>query len=360
MNKPTFISVVLLWFSTFALAAQGDPYDYWKRLPRGVNMASKNPVADFEALRGYGGTLVRFGATGRPADFTFLVKGSGDNEAFDLSPANLAKVKDLAKSMEEKNLRLIISLADIPGRRWEFRKRDCRIWDNKKFQDGFVMAWEAIANALKGSENIAGYDLINEPYLPAALVCKGYRGTIDDLISLYKRTVEAIRKIDVRTPIILESPEMASAHTITQLPVYPASSRVIYSFHYYEPFSYFSARENGGKLTYPGLIPSSSGKQIFWDIGRHRQQLAPVIQWQRENSIESYRIFVGEFGVWRKAQGAQSYLQDLTKLFNEQGWPWAYYSFREDEWDNTDLEKEGKIPGRRPTDLFRTIQTQFR
>lgn len=79
-------------------------------------------------------------------------------------------------------------------------------------------------------------------------------------------------------------------------------------------------------------------------------------EWQVKNNIEPFRIFVGEFGAWRNAKGADQYLEDLTQLFDEFGWSWAHYAFREDDWDVADLELTGARPGRRKTSLFEVIQ----
>ena len=334
-----------------------DPLDFWKRIPRGTNMASYNPAEDFDSYKGFGGRLVRFGATGSPADFTFLLSGSGANERFDLSKANLDLISALFQNLEQKGLFGVITLADIPGRRWEFRKRDCRIWESNKFQDEFVKAWEAISQTLRDSQSIVGYDLMNEPYLPHGKACKGIKATPQDLRSLYLRTIKAIRKIDTKTPIIIESAGMAAVAALDALPTIN-DERIIYSFHYYEPYAFYSALENQGKLSYPGMIPSDTGS-TKWNIEQHRRTIQPAIDWQKKNSIPSFRVYVGEFGIWRKAKGAEAYLKDITQIFSENGWSWSYYSFRENDWDNTDLEKYGENTERTNTDLFRLIQKQF-
>lgn len=352
--------VFLLLATRTVLAADFDPIDYWKRIPHGANVFSGNPATDFEALRNFGGRLVRFGATGSPADFTFLIKGSGESEAFDLRQENLQKIKALFELLQSKGMYGVITLADIPGRRWEFRKRDCRIWASDRFQKEFIEAWKSIAKTLMGIKSVVGFDLMNEPYLPGPKTCKGNQGSLKDLRLLYKRTISAIRSLDTRTPIILESPAMGAADTIDALPVLPEDDRIIYSFHYYEPYAYYSTPENQGKLAYPGKIPNDDGTFTYWDISQHRAILKPVMEWQRQNSISTYRIYVGEFGVWREAPGAIQYLIDVKQLFNEQGWPWSYYSFREDSWANTDLEKIGADPIRQQSELFRVIQLQFK
>jgi len=358
MKKIVLIFVLTAFaYTVFVHAKSSDPIDFWKSIPRGANMTSYNPIEDFNSYKNLGGKLIRFGATGSPADFTFLIKGSGANEEFDLSKSNLDRIATLFQNIEQRGLFGIVTLSDIPGRRWRFRKRDCRIWASAKFQDQFVGVWKTLAQALRNSKNIVGYDLMNEPYLPHGKDCKDIKATPQDLRSLYQRTIGAIRKIDITTPIILESPGMASRDALDVLPII-ADERVIYSFHYYEPYAYYSAAENQGKLSYPGTIPLDTGL-VKWDIKQHRQMLQTVVDWQKKNSLPSFRIYVGEFGMWRKAKGADSYLKDLTLIFAEHNWPWTYYSFRENEWDNTDLEKVGINPVRTETDLFRVIQEQF-
>jgi hypothetical protein len=355
-----FIIITMLFTCRVAFAGSSDPIDYWKAAPRGTNMYSGNPVTDYDAFKSYNGRFIRFGATGSPADFTYLIKGSGDAETFDLNQMNLHKIRALFEMLQTKGLHGVITLSDIPGRRWQFRTKDCRIWSSEKFQEEFVSAWKIIAQTLLGIESVVGFDLMNEPYLPGPRSCKRSKGSLQDLRDLYKRTIAAIRSVNTRIPIILESPAMASVGAMDALPILAEKERILYSFHYYEPYAYYSALENQGTLTYPGRIPDEFGDTHFWDFDQHRILLKPVVDWQKRNAISSYRIYVGEFGVWRQAQGAEKYVEDVTSLFNEQGWSWSYYSFREDGWANTDLEKVGADTARQQTRLFKIIQRQFK
>ncbi len=47
---------------------------------------------------------------------------------------------------------------------------------------------------------------------------------------------------------------------------------------------------------------------------------------------------MAEFGCDRRVPGADAYLGDTIALAQEQGWHWAFYAFREDEWDGMDYE----------------------
>jgi hypothetical protein len=57
-------AAVLAFISLSALGA--DKMAFWKAVPRGANMSTENPEADFAAAVTYGIRLVRFGADDDP------------------------------------------------------------------------------------------------------------------------------------------------------------------------------------------------------------------------------------------------------------------------------------------------------
>lgn len=342
-----------VWSPTFA---SFNKMAFWRTTPRGANMSSTNPASDFAAAKHYGIQLIRFGATGSPGDFRFFVKTTDGRDEWDLSSVNLERLRALATLSQQHDLKIIISLAHIPGRNWEFRKRDFRIWRQQRYRKDFVKAWKAIAETLVGFDNVVGYDLLNEPCLPTD---ESRNASNTALWSLYQDTVTAIRVIDSHTPIILEAAGMASPKGFNQIQLI-SDPMTIYSFHYYEPFPYFSPVLNQGKLNYPGLIPSEEGTEpTLWNKTEHLKTLGLVHDWQVKNQIQPFRIFVGEFGVWRKANGANTYLKDLTEIFNDFGWSWTYYAFRENDWDVADLELDGRSNVRSETPLFKILKEQF-
>lgn len=347
--------VVPLFIFASLSAFGADKIGFWKNRPQGANMSSMNPESDFVAAANYGVKLVRFGATGSPGDLRFLVNGIAPNDKWNLSEYSIGKLKKLVAVASSQNQKIILTLAHIPGRPWEYRKRDYRIWRDKKFQQQFIDAWKILANALQTESSVVGYDLLNEPYLP-----QDETNWLPELWDLYKRTIASIRTVDSSTPIVIESPEMASPAAFQNMPIF-SDDFTIYSFHYYEPFPYFSPTLNKGNFVYPGMIPSTEGnKPDWWDETVHMQRLQPVADWQVKNKIESFRIFVGEFGVWRKAKGANVYLRDLCNIFDRFGWSWTYYAFREDDWNVADLELEGESGIRTETDLFSILKKRFR
>jgi len=80
MIKIVFIfALVAFAYTVFVHAKSSDPIDFLKSIPCGANMTFFNPIEDFNSYKNLGGKLIRFGATGSPADFIFLIKASDIN-----------------------------------------------------------------------------------------------------------------------------------------------------------------------------------------------------------------------------------------------------------------------------------------
>ena len=74
-----------------------------------------------------------------------------------------------------------------------------------------------------------------------------------------------------------------------------------------------------------------------WDIDYLRNVLKPVRDFQLKHKA---RIYIGEFSAIAWAQGAERYLADCIKIFEEYGWDWSYHAFR--EWNGWSVEHEGE------------------
>ena len=73
--------------------------------------------------------------------------------------------------------------------------------------------------------------------------------------------------------------------------------------------------------------------------------LMPMFRWANTRQIPCNRIVAAEFGAFRMNPGADQYIADLIDIFNEKNIHWAFYSFREDEWDGYDYELGDKKLG---------------
>lgn len=207
------------------------------------------------------------------------------------------------------------------------------------------------------STTFQNFSTVNYQNLKASI-----KSTPKDINDLYKQTIAAIREVDKNTTIIIQPTSWGSRDALDILEK-QTDQNIIYSFHYYDPFPYFAKRKNKGKIKYPGPVPQwvtekGKGPERYWDRATHLKELLKAKSWADRNSIPANRIFVGEFGVWREAPGAEIYLKDVISIFNDMGWSWAYYSYRESGWNNVNLEladdagKKGK--------LFELLKPNFR
>lgn len=129
----------------------------------------------------------------------------------------------------------------------------------------------------------------------------------------------------------------------------------------------------------PGGWPFRSGaakKRIEWNAAELAHFLQPVADWAHRHRVPANRILVGEFGCDRTTPGAGGYLGDLPDIFERQRWHWAFYAYREDEWDGMDYEcgpgklgweywksvEAGMNPEfpRKPNPLWEVLQSRLR
>lgn len=320
----------------------------------------------------------------------------GRPEAFATLDANdLALLIRVLDGAQAADLKVVLTMLSLPGSRWSQHNggvQEFALWQDFGRQEQAIDCWRQLARALKGHPAIVGYNLLNEPCPERATRPRladwftgdyeGWqarvRSTPADLSRFYEKAVRAIREIDSETPIILDSGFYATpwAFKVFQ-PVNDVNT--LYSFHFYEPYA-FTNHRNQGRFVYPGTIPtgeSDAPPTEEWNRAYMTSFLKPVRDWQARWHIPAGRILVGEVGVCRLNKGAARYLDDALTVFSEQGWHWAFYSFREDNWDLMDYElgtakataaywqaiAAGRMPGAdvyRGSPLFDVIQRRLR
>ena len=139
----------------------------------------------------------------------------------------------------------------------------------------FANFWQQLATALQGNPGVAGYDIMNEP---------NNMPTPQTWPTAAQAAVNAIRTVDMNTPIIVEGDEWASAQYWmsynANLKITDPANDIIYQAH-----SYFDNGSGTYSKTYAqqGDTPQTGV-----------QDVAPFLQWLKTNG---YRGFVGELGV---------------------------------------------------------------
>ena len=333
---------------------------YWNTTRRGANLFNSVERAErLQAAHAAGIEFVRIAPNkwlnGRPATQLgdFLI---GPRDAYTGVNANdlraLRTVLDAADAAGEK---VVLTMISLPGARWSQHNNgveERKIWTSFAEQDRAIACWRDLAMALRDHPAVVGYNVMNEP--SPERVAPGLadwytgdyaawyarvRGTPADLNLFYRKVVASIRQVDPHTPIVLDSGFFATPWAFKVLePV--DDSRVLYSFHMYEPYT-FTNHRNQGKFHYPGPVPTGEGDApvtVNWNRAEMASFLKPVVDWQERFHIPSNRILAGEFGVARTNTGAVEYMSDVIATLESRRWHWAFYGYREDGWDKMDYE----------------------
>ena len=348
------LSAFLLIFFSPHFSLAGEKIDFWNIQRKGANFFNVEPQEKwFQDAQKLGIQWVRIA----------YEKWKGNKPDFLIGNAkNFKKIisKDLSKLIKvidwahKYGIKVVIAPLGLPGNRWKQNnsgREDLRLWNDQKYWQQAVNFWRELADALKNHPAVFGYNILNEPtpelgtdILEHGLASrylswyKAHRGTSRDLPAFYEKVIAAIRTVDMHTPIMLDAGWYAQPSAFVHWPRIN-DDKVLYSFHMYEPYSFTSKDnfKNKKKLKYPGTIPFA-GSSVDWNREQIKRYIAPFIAWAKHTGIAANRLVVGEFGCFRRNHGCDKYLTDLIGILNEYSLHWAFYAFREDEWDGYDYE----------------------
>ena len=382
-------SIIFIFLSNVSLAEE--KIDFWNEQRKGANYFNVLPEEQwFKDASELGIEWVRITYDkweGEKRDF--LMGDAGNYQG--LIKEDLDKLIQVLNWSQKYGIKAVITPLGLPGNRWVQKnsgKKDLRLWNNKKYWQQSALFWQDLAKQLKDHPAVYAYNIINEPApeTDTGIAEHGntsrfiswyqkYQGTSRDLPKFYRLVIKSIRESDLNTPIMLDSGWYAQPNAFIYWPKL-RDDKILYSFHMYEPYD-FTSRLNFSKkrnLKYPGKIPFA-GQLVEWNASQIRKYLAPYFEWAKKNGIALNRLVAGEFGCYRRNKGCEKYLQDVISILNEEKAHWAFYAFREDEWDGYDyelgtgglgwdywkLKEAGKNPQppRRSNSLFSVIEREF-
>lgn len=336
-----------LTMAAVLLTAEEGKMQFWSRQQKGANIFNEEiSREDIRTAKSYGIAFIRLAPdkfTGETRDFLI---GDADNYQ-GLVPEDLRKLKGILDMFHEEEMPVLITMLSLPGSRWRQNndgKDDLRIWRDKNFQDQAAQFWQDLSKEIAGHPALVGFNVLNEPHPERLFSREGMTEAERDevqsmLFELYDLVIASTRKVDKNIPIILDSSTYADPNAFRKLKRH-SDKRILYSFHMYEPYAYTNRKLNDGKFEYPGHVNG-----VYWDYNALKKYMNAVLTFQRLNNVSSNRILVGEFGGHRMSRGLPGYFEDLTGIFDENGWHYAFYAFREDTWDGMDYELgSGKMP----------------
>ena len=250
-----------------------------------------------------------------------------DGEDIELEAPDLDLLDRCLDWCGEYGIRVILDLHQFPGYivLSESGEADLRIWSNFHYHNLLISFWRQLAaHCSDRGDVIYGYDLLNEPRPSSQLL-----GTPSDWNLLASRITSAIRSVDADHAIIIGCAEVGNPRGFRQL-VPTGDSNTIYSFHMWLP--HFFTHQAVGPSKWTTDWPAIGG---IWSKEWLRSEIEPVLEFQRRHNV---RVLVGEFGVstWAPAQSRAAYLRDCMDLFEEYGFDYCYWSFR--EWQCWSLE----------------------
>lgn len=338
-----------------ALAA--DLIGFWDAPQKGANGFNAKPQdeAYFRALAETGATWIRLTFSkwqGQGRDFLI-----GDADHYDgLVAEDLAILRQALDAAEAEGIKVVVTPLSLPGRRWSQQnggKYDERLWSDAEYQAQAVQFWADLAAALKDHPAVAGYNILNEPApeKAAGLAENGttqalqdwqaaQAGGLRDLPTFYGQVITAIRAVDPVTPIMVDGGWFANPRSLAAWPAPLADDKVLYAFHMYEPYAATSApnMKRDQPLRYPGVTTDYAGGEMVWDKAAVAAHIGAAFDWAKAQGLPPTRIVAAEFGCMRRWADCGTYLTDVLDAVDAQGGHWAFYSFREDEWDGMDYE----------------------
>jgi endoglucanase len=335
-------------------AVAADAMGYWDAPRRGANSQRRTVGPDYwTAARAAGLDFVRLLPDAWPARRRdFLI---GDASRFiALEEADVAALLRVLDDADRSGVKVVIGMISLPGARWKQLngdRDDSRLWKEAKFQAQAEAFWGQLAGRLRGHPAIVAYNPLNEPHPERAFgfeepSAPGYAewrrraaGTPADVDAFNRRIVAAIRASDPATPILLDGPFYASPEGLALVEPL-ADERVLYAFHFYDPWEYTTFRVNKGRFAYPTRMPGGPpGPVGEWSRDTLRERVAPAVRWAARHGIPRQRVVAAEFGVSRRVEGAAEYMRDLVPVLEESAGHRAFYAFRSDgAWTDLDYE----------------------
>lgn len=352
IKRPLIILLVLL-LASMSLPSE-KKIEFWNTQRKGANGdGGKDPDKWFAAAADVGIEFVRLIPVNWQSEGRDFLLGDADNFR-GIPSQDFEKLNEMLDVAHRYNVKVLLTMFSLPGarnRQDNDYKFDYRLWTEQKYQQQALAFWKELAARLKNHPAIVGYNPLNEPHparrdgFDSNRDSKGFANWLNrhkdgtsDLNRFNRLIVKVIRSQDKETPIILDGWFHSTPDGFGHLtPV--DDDKVLYAFHFYEPWIFVTYRVNKGRFSYPDRMPGENSQiTTKWTVAEIHRRLQPVFQWAQSYNIPASRIIAEELGCDRRVSGAKEYLGDIIGVFNEARWHWAFYSFRASDWDGLDYE----------------------
>jgi endoglucanase len=284
---------------------------------------------DIKFIKSWGANTVRL-----PLNYRHF---EDDEQPFIYKESGFKTLDKVIKLCEKHELYVILDLHAVQG--WQnthwHSDNDVRhslFWQDKTYQDRFVALWEEFARRYEGKAVIAGYNLMNEPCVNTPHgdypfnFFGNYKPDWERMNAIYKRTVDAIRKIDNDHIIFLEGDNYSKLFAGLDAPF---ADNLVYSSHNYTAAGF-------GPGAYPGVSDAKTARidsGVYWD----REKLYEVFHEHEGTKFAKKHgvpLWVGEFGsVYNGPANEVGYrlagMDDQIGIFEEFGAHWTTWTYKD-------------------------------
>lgn len=261
-----------------------------------------------------------------------------DDEApFRYKEAGFARLDQVLRWCEKHGLYAILDMHAAQG--WQNvhwhsdnASRISLLWHDASSQDRFVALWQEMARRYRDASVVAGYNLLNEPCSNNARgdfawnIQANYRPNWPAINGLYRRTVNAIRKIDARHIIFLEGDNYSKLFAGLDQPF---ADNLVYSTHNYSPAGF-------GPGAYPGQVrarTAGGASTQYYDAARQKAEFL-----DQEGTIFTRKhnvpLWVGEFGSVYNGPAEEipdrlRSMDDQIGIFDSHGAHWTTWTYKD-------------------------------
>lgn len=268
---------------------------------------------DVVFLKSLGVTVVRL-----PLNYRHFER---DMEPFTYLEKGFDRLEQAIRWCEKHGIYVILDMHAVQG--WQNTDWHCDnstrhslFWTHRHFQDRWVALWEEIARRYRGRTVIAGYNVMNEPVnnAPYGRFREDYQTDWDLLNHIYRRVVDAIRRIDPEHIIFLEGDYFSSRFDGLEPPFAP---NLVYSSHNYTGFTF-----GPGKYPREGADLAAQRRMFLEHSGTKFCQRHNVPLW------------VGEFGATYNGPADEKpdrlrALDDQLTVFAEFDAHWTMWTYKD-------------------------------
>jgi endoglycosylceramidase len=176
-------------------------------------------------------------------------------------------------------------------------------WSQAEIQDHLVNVWTNIASRYANETTIAGYDILNEPWIYTSIIPALNASYVNDF---YARVIRSIRTVDQNHIIFLEPANMYPLN-------FPFKENIVWSPHFYA-------------LSFETLYHQSNGGLLEADMAAKYQKFVVEM---------GSPMWIGEFGAFMKYGSDVEWLQDALRAFSKYQVGWAWWALD---------KRDGRIP----------------